>query len=76
MNAKKVMMVILLSLLLFGCGAAARQSEFNQHNSMYQSWDHLKYSWWGYKHTTVEDAKKSQDQGWWGKEQVIVAPGQ
>ena len=63
---KRVYLLALLAgLFLFGC-AGAKQSEFFQHSSMYKSWDHLKFSWFGHKNATPETAKKSQEQGWWG----------
>ena len=65
---KKLLALLFLGMFLMGCGAAARQSEFYQHSTMYQNWDHLKYSWTGYKNPTAETGKKSQDQGWWGIE--------
>jgi hypothetical protein len=35
---------------------------------MYKNWDHLKYSWTGYKNPTAETGEKSAGQGWWGIE--------
>jgi hypothetical protein len=35
---------------------------------MYKSWDHMWFSWGGYKNPTGETLKKSQEQGWWGIE--------
>ena len=63
---KKFCVLALIGLFLSGCGAAARKSEFWQHDRMYASWDHLKFSWFGHKKSTAETAKKSQEQGWWG----------
>ena len=65
---KKLCVLALMALFLSGCGAAARKSEFWQHDSMYATWDHLKFSWFGYKGPTSETAKKSQTQDWWGIE--------
>lgn len=65
---KKLLVLLFLGMFLMGCGAAATQSEYSKHSSMYRSWDHLKYSWTGYKNPTAETQKKSQEQGWWGIE--------
>lgn len=65
---KKLLALLFLGMFLMGCGAAARQSEFYQHSTMYQNWDHLKYSWTGYRNPTAETGEKSQEQGWWGIE--------
>lgn len=59
--------VLLLTMcFLYGCGTAAKQSEFWQHNSMYASWDHMKFSTCGYKNPTTDTLQKSNQQGWWG----------
>jgi hypothetical protein len=63
---KKLLLLILMGMWLVGCGAAATESGFWSHDSMYKNWDHLKFSWWGYKNPNAEDLKKSQEQGWWG----------
>jgi len=65
---KKLFLLLLTALFLYGCGAAARESEFWQHDTMYKNWDHLKFSLYGYKNPAPEPAKKSQEQGWWGIE--------
>ncbi len=67
---KRLIGLVLLGLFLSGCGAAARESEFWQHDSLYKNEDHLKYSIWGYKNPTEESGEKSLDQEWWG----IVIP--
>ena len=63
---KKLFLLALIALFLSGCGATGRKSEFWQHDSWYATWDHLKYSWGGYKNPTADTAKKSKEQGWWG----------
>ena len=65
---KKLWILLLLGMFLYGCGAAARESEFWQHDSVYKNWDHMKYSLWGYKTPTKETGKQSLEQGWWGIE--------
>lgn len=74
--AKKMMMVIILAILLTGCGQSAVRSEFWQHESVYKNWDHMKFSWFGYNNPpNPEDFQKSIDQQWWGIE-VPYVPGQ
>ena len=65
---KKWLIILSLGMFLYGCGAAARESEFWQHDSIYKTWDHMKYSLQGYKNPSEETAKKSLEQGWWGIE--------
>lgn len=61
-----------MGLLFCGCGKAAQESGFWDHPSVYKNWDHLKYSWYGYKNPTAQTGKESQEQGWWGIE--VKAP--
>ena len=62
----KFFFVLFAALFLSGCGAAARQSEFWEHDTMYKNWDHLRFSWYDYKNPTLETQKKSEEQEWWG----------
>jgi hypothetical protein len=57
---KKLLLLAILGLFLFGCGA--------QRGPSWKNWDHMKFSWWGYKNPTAETGKMSEEQGWWGKE--------
>ncbi len=62
---KKLTILIILGAFcagFYGCGA-----DFLAHNSSWQSLDHLTFSWYGYKNVNADDAKKSQEQGWWGE---------
>ena len=63
---KKGLVLLAVGLFLAGCGASAKQSEFWEHPSLYTSWDHMKFSWCGYKNPTAETGKQSKEQGWWG----------
>ena len=65
---KKWILLILMALFLYGCGAGARESGFWQHDTMYKNFDHMKFSWFGYKNPDAKKAKQSQEQGWWGIE--------
>jgi hypothetical protein len=61
---KKLTTLILTGMFCAGlCGCS---SNFLAHDTTWQSWDHIKFSWFGYQNVTAEDAKKSQEQGWWG----------
>jgi hypothetical protein len=72
---KKLLGLIFLSAFVMGCGASAQKSEFWQHDSMYKTNDHLRYSLTGYKNPNPEWGKKSVEQGWWGIE-IPYVPGQ
>ncbi len=65
---QKLFVLLLISLFLFGCGAAATQSEFWKHDAMYKSWDHMKFSMWEHEKPSDETVKNSLEQGWWGIE--------
>jgi hypothetical protein len=60
---KKLLLLLAAAMLIAGC-----TSEFYKHDSVFKTNDHVAYSWWGYSKTSPADAKKSADQGWWGKE--------
>jgi ABC-type glycerol-3-phosphate transport system substrate-binding protein len=60
---KKLIVLLFLGLMLAGCS-----DEFLAHDSLYKDVDHMTFSWWGYKNPTAEDAKMSNEQGWWGEE--------
>ena len=63
---RRLLVLMGLGLFLAGCGTTAERSEFWQHDSMYRSWDHMKYSWSGYKKPDQQSLKKSQSEDWWG----------
>ncbi len=65
---KKVFLLLIISMFLLGC-AGTKESGYYEHSSLYQSWAHLKYSWYGYKHCTAEDVQKSKAEAWWGTPQ-------
>ena len=64
---RKLFLITLMAASLVGCGTAAKESGFWQHDTMYKNWDHMRYSWHGYKKPTYETGKQSQEQDWWGK---------
>lgn len=73
--AKKMILVLMLAIMLAGCGQSAVRSEFWQHDSVYKNWDHMKFSWFGYNDQNPENLQKSIDQQWWGID-VPYVPGQ
>jgi hypothetical protein len=64
---KKAFTVMMMVLFLAGCGAAARESGFYEHNTMYRDWDHMKFSISGYKAPDPKAAQESKAKDWWGK---------
>jgi hypothetical protein len=63
---KRLFFVMMAVLFLAGCGAAARESGFYQHNSVYKNWDHMKFSIFGHREVSAKEAKESNEQDWWG----------
>lgn len=63
---KRLFFVGLVVLFLSGCGAAARESGFYDHNTVYRDWDHLKFSICGYKQVDQREAQLSKSEDWWG----------
>jgi len=63
---KRVIVVLLGVFFLFGCGAAARESGFYEHNTLYKNCDHLKFSTFGYEQVDQKEAQMSKAQDWWG----------
>lgn len=59
---KKLIVLLFMVLLLSACS-----DEFLAHDSLFKDWDHVKFSWGGYKNPTAEDVKMSNEQGWWGE---------
>ncbi len=55
-----------MGLFLFGCGTAVERSGFWKHSSHYRNWEHMKFSWYGYKTPTQKSLKESETQDWWG----------
>jgi len=64
---KRFIAVMMTVLFLSGCGAAARESGFYEHSTMYRNWDHLKFSMCGYKKVGPQEVRQSKEQEWWGK---------
>lgn len=63
---KRVIVVLLGVFFLFGCGAAARESGFYEHDTVYRNGDHFKFSTIGYTEVTPKKAEMSKAQDWWG----------
>jgi hypothetical protein len=65
---KKLFALVVLCACAAGCGGSASQSGVWEHETLYKNADHLRFSWGGYKDPSTEEAKKSIEQGWWGKD--------
>lgn len=63
---KRILLIIMICAFLVGCGAAARESGFYEHRSIYAGWDHLWFSWYGYKACEDTYIKESKAEAWWG----------
>jgi len=68
---KKLGLLMLLGIFLAGCGTAAKESEFWEHDTMYKNWSHLAYSWYGYKEPTLKTGEESRNERWWGIGQKV-----
>jgi hypothetical protein len=66
MDMKRWFVVMTVVFFLAGCGAAARESGYYEHNTLYKSWSHLKFSNWGHKNVDQKVADRSKAQSWWG----------
>jgi hypothetical protein len=71
---KRTIFLFILLLFLASCSSITK-SEFLQHRTMYRNWDHMKFSWFGYRHPTAKDVKEAKEQNWWGIK-VPYVPGQ
>lgn len=65
-KVKRWLALWVLVLVLSGCGAAARESGFYEHNTMYGNCDHLKFSIYSYKQVDEKETRLSKEQDWWG----------
>ena len=65
---KKLIVLMITMLMLSGCSHMAKQSEFWQHETVWASWDHARFSAYKYKCPVLEDHNLSQIEGWWGVE--------
>ena len=72
---KKVLALLVVSACVAGCGTAAKKSELWEHDTLYKSWDHLSFSWGGHKDVSQDEARKSVEEGWWGKETTVRVQG-
>ncbi len=63
---KKLVAAVSILFFISGCGAAARQSEFYEHSTMYRNESHLLFSVCGYKKLDAKKAEQSKTEDWWG----------
>jgi len=66
-KVKRWLALLGMVLVLAGCGAAARESGFYEHKTMYRNWDHFIFSLYGYKKVDPKEAQESKEQNWWGR---------
>lgn len=59
------LMVVMAFCGLHGC-ASMNCNEFTEHGSIWKSWDHAYFSYYGYRNPTPDAIKKSVEEGWWG----------
>ena len=64
---KKILLLLVIGLFFLGCGTPAQRADFKAHDTMFASWDHLKFSARGFRNPTLQDAEKSDAQNWWGE---------
>ena len=58
-------MVLMLFSGLYGC-ASLNCNETMKHGSIWKSWDHAYFSYYGYKNPTPAAVKESMEEDWWG----------
>ncbi len=63
---RRLILLVFIGMFLAGCAGTAKEAEYCAHSTMYKNWDHLKFSWWGYKEPSEETYRKTEEQGWWG----------
>ena len=68
---KRLLVILAIVAFLAGCGTAAKDSQFWEHDTMYRNWDHLKFSWGGYKNADDSAAEQTTDEDWWGIPQNV-----
>jgi hypothetical protein len=71
---KRLLLLLVVSAGLAGCGASASQSEVWKHDTLYRNLDHLRFSWGGYRDASTGEAQQAREENWWGKE-IPVTPG-
>ena len=65
---KKLIFLLIMGILLAGCS-----DEFLAHDTTFKDWDHVKFSWGGYKNPTTDHVQMSNERGWWGEEIPYIA---
>jgi hypothetical protein len=69
---KILLAFLLVTQLLFGVlheiPEAMADDGWIDHDSLYANWDHLWFSWFGYRNPTSADLVRSKSEGWWGQE--------
>jgi len=73
---KKLLALLFVIACVAACGTAAKKSELWEHDTIYKNWDHMSFSLGGHQEVSPEEAKKSVEEGWWGKETTVRVQGQ
>lgn len=71
MRATKNIGFLLLLGVIFYLSGCAPTGEWTKHDSLYKSFDHAKFSIYGYKDMTRYYVYESQARGWWGDPVLI-----
>jgi len=58
--------ILLIVLILSGCGHLGEQSEFWKHKSIYASGGHAGFSIFSWRNPDVGDVQDTGREGWWG----------
>ena len=59
------LMALMLFSALYGC-ASLNCNETMKQASIWKSWDHAYFSYYGYKNPTPNAIRESTEEGWWG----------
>ena len=58
--------ILIIVLIMAGCGHLGAQSEFWKHKYIYASGGHAVFSIFSWRHPDLEDVKDTKQDGWWG----------
>lgn len=64
---KRVLLIIMVLFFLSGCSATVRETGFFERDTHFRSWEHMKFSLWGYHNPTKADVEMSKKEDWWGQ---------
>ncbi len=67
---KKLLLILVATFILSGC-ISIHESDFLNHDTMYRSWDHLKFSW-GLTKPTPDLHEQVLAEDWWGLPRKVI----